>query len=139
MKSARTLELIMMHAKVIPGEPTRFYVSSNRYGCTECNARFLISENSFMGEGMACPKCGRGKVELRYVLCDIAALDLNGQCGCEWFSFSILPKVRLMSKESRLSNPIRCAHLEYARNFALDVLLKLHIMERGEQKVDEGI
>lgn len=131
--------MIMMHAKVIPGEPTRFYVSSNRYGCTECNARFLISENSFMGEGMACPKCGRGKVELRYHLCDIAAYDLAGMCSCEWHQFSVKPKLDKMSKERRLSNPIRCAHLEYARNFALDVLLKLHIMERGEQKVDEGI
>ena len=129
----------MMRAKIIPGEPTRFHVSSNRYGCTECDARFLIIENSFMGEGQACPKCGKGKIEWRYCLVDIAAFDLAGMCSCEWHQFSVAPKLKAMSKERRLLNPPRCAHIEYARNFSLDVLLKLHIMESGEEKVDEGI
>jgi DNA-directed RNA polymerase subunit RPC12/RpoP len=130
---------LMMHAKAIPGEPTRFHVSSNRYGCTECEARFLIIDNPFMAEGMACPKCGKGRVELRYCLVDIAALTMNGQCSCEWFSYSIQPKVKLMSKERRLSNPVRCAHISYARSFCLNILLKLHIMEHGEGNADEGI
>ena len=119
----------LMHAKVRVGESTRFDVSSNRWGCTNCESRFLKLENPFMGEGMKCPDCKVGDIEERYHLVDLASHDLNGACSCEWFAFSIAPKVRLMQKGERLFRPKRCAHIDYARSFALNVLLKLHILE----------
>ena len=129
----------LMHAKVRAGEPTRFDVSSNRFGCSECDARFLKIENSFMEEGMRCPKCEKGKIEERYHLCDLASYFPAGACSCEWFAFSIAPKLKAMTPARRLLNPPRCVHLEYARTFALDVLLKLHQLEENGGKVPDEI
>ena len=124
----------LMHAKVRIGEPTRFDVSSNRFGCTNCESRFLKIEHPFLDEGCKCPDCGKGLIEERYHLVDLASYDLCGACSCEWHAFSITPKLRATTKEERLFRPKRCAHIEYARSFALNVLLKLHIIEQHKGK-----
>ena len=127
----------LMHARIVPGEPTRFEVSSNRWGCNLCEARFLKIENSFMDSGMPCPKCKQGVVEERWHLVDISSFDGCGQCDCEWHQCSIAPKLRKMEKSARIFRPIRCQHVSFARTFILDVLLKLHIMEGNVKGQDE--
>ena len=130
-------DMNLMHARIVPGEPTRFEVSSNRWGCTACEDRWLKIENPFMSEGQKCPSCGKGKIEERFHLVDLASLDLAGCCSCEWHHYTIQPRLRNMTKEQRILKPQRCAHIEYARSFALNVLLKLHILEeRGNRPVN---
>jgi hypothetical protein len=129
----------LMHAKVRIGEPTRFDVSSNRWGCTECESRFLKIEHPFLDEGCKCPDCGKGLIEERYHLVDLASWDLAGQCSCEWHAFSIVPKLKAMTRERRLMNPPRCAHIEYARNFCIDFLLKLNQLEENGGKAPDEI
>jgi ssDNA-binding Zn-finger/Zn-ribbon topoisomerase 1 len=93
-----------------------------------------------MAEGMKCPDCGRGKIELRWHLVDIGSYDGAGMCSCEWWAFSVKKKLDNMTKERRLIKPIRCGHIDVARTFCLDMLLRLHIWEQnGGKKVDEGI
>ena len=128
----------MLKVAHIEGEPTRFRVEGNSFRCSVCPARFLKRENSMMAVGMECPKCHKGKIEERWHLVDIASLDTNGFCDCEWFQYSVLTKVKKMSREQRIAHPLTCAHIPIARAFALDVALNLHLWEQRKGKpVDE--
>jgi len=66
-----------------------------------------------------CPKCGAA-LERRCHTVDIAANDLFGGCSCEYFQFTVAKALR------RGEDPDRCAHIEHARDYALDLSLKAH-------------
>lgn len=130
----------MLKVKHCENEPTRFWVEGNSWRCSNrpnCKARFLKREHSMMREGMTCPKCHKGKIEENWHLCDLASYDGAGKCSCEWHSFSVAPKLEKMSKEQRILRPMFCGHLQVARTFCLDVLLRLHIWEqRGRRPIN---
>lgn len=80
---------------------------------------------AFRQPGEQCPKCGAA-LDNRWHKVDIARNDLNGECGCEHFQFTLRKELRKVSKEDRAMGLCRCAHIEAARDFAIDVAVATH-------------
>lgn len=132
----------MLRVKAIPGEPTRFWVESGTLQCTDpqCGKSYnrrtrhrLIPGQAhptdYLHIGDACPACG-STLDVRFHVCDLAAFNNNGQCGCEFFSFVHAPALARMLPSEQGAGRCRCSHLEAARSFALDVALKAHEHDR---------
>ena len=117
--------------KVVPidREPTCYWVESDTLRCNRCNSRFdrTIPKNSSLGPHNHCPKCQTGQLVLRWHRVDIAALDCNGECGCERFEHSLGPLARGVTIELRQAGKYRCKHIDAAREIALDISLRYHI------------
>jgi hypothetical protein len=75
--------------------------------------------------GDQCPRCG-GQLDVRFHRVDISAYGLNGWCSCEFFAFSLGPKLDKLGKAERGAGLYRCHHIWAARDFALDLSLKAH-------------
>ena len=132
----------MLRVKAIPGEPTRFWVESNTLVCTspECSRTYnrkqrhrLVPNQSsptdYLHIGDPCPVCG-ATLDVRFHVVDIASNNCNGQCGCEFFSFTHAPALAKLLPSDRGMGKHRCSHIEAARQFALDVALHGHEYER---------
>ena len=121
--------------RVVPvaGEPTRFHVESVSLACSECNRLFSRLKCPGMADGDACPKCDNGVLRERWHMVDIAMNNCSGECSCEYFSFTLGPKVRALPADQQRLGRNRCSHIEAARNAALDITLRAHQEMRGGQ------
>lgn len=122
----------MLRVLKIPGEATRYHVESNTLECV-LNRRHQFSRLRKRGIyiGGPCPKEGcPGTLDCRFHQVDISMYNLNGWCSCEYFAFGLEPKVSRMGPAEQGAGNHRCAHINAARDFALDVSLKAHERER---------
>ena len=62
----------------------------------------------------------------REYLVDIDAYDCIGQCACPNFTFNLNKHLR----HGRRGNQFRCKHIEAARDYALNLTLKLHRLQK---------
>lgn len=88
-----------------------------------------LRAKAFRQPGDPCPRCG-GALEARWHKVDIARCDLNGECGCEHFQMTLFKELKRLTKAQRALGPFRCAHIEAAREFALDVAVAGHEKQR---------
>ena len=80
-------------------------------------------------------------LDVRFHTVDIAAFHGNGQCGCEWFTMHHIPELNKLLPSEQAFGKHRCHHIRAAREFALDVALKVHEHERyanaGKQREED--
>lgn len=158
----------MLHVKPIQGEQTRFYVEAQTLQCTNCNNQasrtpyrhiyFGHRQKAFLQQiGVwgkvkkvldkvkddwkddgQCRKCGH-VLEPRWHQVDIALWEGNGQCSCEFFAYTLGPLVRKLDKAQRSAGLHRCLHIDAAREFAVDLAIKMHERQRlkGKKEIDE--
>ena len=119
----------MLRVMAIAGEPTRFHVESNSLQCVKCERLFNRRLNPDLHVGGKCPKCS-GQLDVRFHLVDIAANDMAGKCSCEFHQYRVQPELNHIPIAERAQSRHKCAHVDAARAFALDVALKLHERER---------
>lgn len=119
-----------MRVLKIESEPTRFFVESNSLQCVGCGKLFSKLKRPELHVSFKCPACGRGILDLRFHTVDIADNEGNGQCSCEFFEFTMRPKLAGMLPNERREGKCRCSHIAAARNFALDVALFAHDQEQ---------
>lgn len=84
----------------------------------------LLKHDSLLSDNETCIKCGY-PLEIRWLTVDIASESGNGRCGCEYFPF-------LWAR--RNGEPVRCKHLVAARDFALDVAIRLQNRQQKQAK-----
>lgn len=144
----------MLRVKAIASEPTRFYCESGTLTCVnpQCGANYnrrtrhqLVAgqrqPTDYLCIGDKCPKCG-SYLDVRFLLVDIADFNGNGICACEWFQHELK---KLLNKELPSEQAIgkhRCQHISAVRDFALDLSLKCHELERyknanGQREEDQ--
>lgn len=143
----------MLRVKAIESEPTRFHVESGTLTCVnpQCGATYnrrtrhrLVADQrqptDYLHIGDKCPKCS-GYLDVRFMLVDIAANNLNGGCSCEFFSFVQGPALAKLLPSERAMGKCRCSHIEAARQFALDVALHANEHDRyakaGRQREED--
>ncbi len=138
------------------GEPTVFFVESRSLECTVCNRLYDRRERSDLHVGSPCERCAKAavrkaaergnwveyremlnrhdapKIDLRYHRVDIASYGAVGQCVCEYFIYTLEPKLcRMPERDQRESgDKYRCQHIKSARSYALELALHLHETER---------
>lgn len=97
-----------------------------------------------------CPLCN-GILERNRYLVDLSEFGGNGQCTCEHFDFRLRPRARdrmgrwngqgkipEQLRKSILEEPLRCHHLEMARQFFADVMIQ-HITQKQNQNHESNI
>lgn len=121
-----------MRVLKVDGEPTRFFVESASLQCVrpECNKLFSKFKRPELHVGFKCPACGLGTLDLRFHTVDIADNEGNGCCSCEYFQFTMGPRLSGMLPNERREGKCRCSHIQAARNFALDLALYVHDIEQ---------
>jgi len=80
--------------------------------------------------GDKCPTCGQAELDVRFHTVDIAALGMNGECGCEYFQMSLRKQAAASSPVEQAAGRFRCQHIHAARDFALDVSLRSYERDR---------
>lgn len=154
----------MLHVKPVHGEPTCYEVESHHMQCTGPECRKLTArapdpvwfnrrqQDFLAGVGLwtraeralaklregwksdgQCRRCGAA-LEPRWHRVDVAALDLNGFCTCEYFECALGKAARQATKPERQAGKFRCSHIEAARDFALDLSLAAHERANGRKK-----
>lgn len=125
----------MLRVKPVPGEATRFWVEGNTIQCVvpECAAQFSRKRRSDLGIGSKCPKCGGGKLDVRFHTVDLSGFAPAGHCSCEHFEFNLQPKLCRMSPQERTQHAasLRCSHIGAARDFAMDLVVAAHEANQG--------
>jgi hypothetical protein len=129
----------------IPGEATRFWVESSSLECTDkaCGKLFSRLKHTDMRAGDKCPKCG-AVLDIRYHLVDISAYWPIGRCTCEYYVFTLGPKVakmqpsKLKSLTQYEAQSLRCSHIEAARTAALDRTIHAHQAVNGGAEREDG-
>ena len=132
----------MLRVKAIPGEPTRFWVESGTLQCTNAQCGKMYNRRTrhrlvpgqahptdYLHIGDPCPHCG-SDLDVRFHVVDISEYSYNASCSCEFFEFSMSPKLTRMLPSERIQGKWRCSHIIAARDFALDVALHAHEHER---------
>jgi hypothetical protein len=61
---------------------------------------------------------------VNWYLVDLGEYNGNGSCGCQHFEFRLKPTLERNHEIDWTRTPMRCRHIEAARQFALDVILK---------------
>ena len=73
----------------------------------------------------------------RYVpetlLSALEELDCNGWCSCPDFYFRHYPDLQHRLERGERGEPLRCKHLLFAREVALDSAIRAWLRERGEK------
>ena len=67
-----------------------------------------------------------GRLEVRFHVVDIAAHNMNGKCGCEYFEFALENVVAGLPPEIQGLGKYRCSHIDAVREFALDLTILNH-------------
>lgn len=146
----------------VPNEPTRFRVESHALQCTTCGKlydrvqsecmeftgrqrqllrkvgvwdkvhKYIESYGGRYKVGDLCPKC-EGTLDIYTWLVDIASYNLNGECDCHHFRCALEPTLRNQIGSEQGMGKFRCSHIDAARDFALDLSLKLHEHNRLKQ------
>ncbi len=126
----------MLRVIKIEGEATRFYVESQTLQCVnaQCSKLFNRRRRPDLWIGQACPKCDVGTLDVRFHVVDLSCFNLNGECSCEYFAFSLGPKVSRLQPVDQGAGAHRCSHIEAARGFALDVSLRAHEAVNGASR-----
>lgn len=131
----------MLRVLHVEGEPTRYRVESNSRECLSCGRLFNWLKRPGIRIGGACPRCG-GVLDVRFHLVDLVAYNGSGQCSCEFFSFVLGPKVSRCLPHEQGDGKFRCSHIDAARDFFADTMLKAHEADRyakaGKQREEDA-
>lgn len=97
-----------------------------------------------------CPLCN-GVLERNKYLVDISEFGGNGECACQHFDFRLRPEaaervkawngqgpIPIALRKEILENPLRCHHIEMARQFFADVLIQ-ELTQKQNQNHESNI